>query len=419
MTYSSLCVLLSRTYGLADSIQQQSKTQCVHNRDATFVLHMLGEGLPASSLYIEDGCGTPDEVWDVLQFAKAQGIPVAMGLFGWGIAQHHEFQQAGVSTWINGDQTSSLAAWVINTLQLEPRTSSGSSAIIAVAGSKGGIGKSLATSLVAVGLVRRKARVLVVDGDISNSGVTSTFRIPASAPSYLSIKQLGAGAWTTDHIKSCIWTHPETGIDFLLASDDQDSEDLWLHEWQAMMHTVREMGGYDVILTDTSPEIRKRPYALDLALHNGYVLLPTPVGFDDRMGVGKALTSFGKRDPDVLKRCMLLFIHPEANNVVKVSDVRPRFKQMFPQVHIVGELHRAARQISIAREHYTNFMSPLDVSPTSEFTHDVHCMIEQICKITQVQPALPMPVIPWWKRMMTRTVALPVVRTIAPIIKEA
>lgn len=402
MTFDAGCVLVSRLPGIADAVQQQSAVPCLHMRDATWFLRMLeSSGMPLTCIYIEDLCGTAEEVWQIVQFAGKHSIPIALCMVSWGLGQRHDFEQAGVAVW-GGQDTSALPAWILATLSLPTKKSVGASAMLAIAGSKGGIGKSLTTSLLAVGLARRGARVLVIDGDISNSGIASTFRISSSAPSYLSIKQYGAGAWTPERVRTCVWKHPETGIDFLLASDDVDSEDLWLHEWQSMMQAVRDMGGYDILLTDTSPDIRKRPYALDVAMHAGYLLFPTPIGYDDRMGVGKTLESFRKRDADALARCMLLFIHPEAPSAITVGEVRPKFEQMFPKAHVVGELHRAAWQISTAREKYEQFVSPIDIAPHSVFTQDVHNMVERVCEVMHVNTPLPKPKSTLWQRLRNR-----------------
>jgi hypothetical protein len=259
--------------------------------------------------------------------------------------------------------------------------------------------------------------VLIVDGDLSNSGIVPTFRIPSGFPSYLYLKNDGLGAFTPANVQRHIYRHDASGIHFLLGSEETANPlDLNLGEWQAMMQAVRALDGYDVVLLDTGPEIKKRPYAIDAARTGGYVVLPTPPGRKERAGVGNALRVFEQHTPDLTDRCLLLYMEPERGVTVSVDRVAPLFAQTWPRARTLGMLPRAPKQVSMADEEGDRYLSPLDIAPHSRFTRAVHRIVEDLCAQTSLKPALPMPKSSLWQcwrgeQVSINPVAIPAVGT--------
>ena len=167
--------------------------------------------------------------------------------------------------------------------------------------------------------------------------------------------------------------------------------DLTLGEWQALMQAVRQIEGYDVVLLDTGPEIKKRPYAIDAARSGGLVVLPTPPGRKERAGVGNALRVLKQHTPDLTERCLLLYMQPEKGVTVSVDRVAPLFSQTWPKARTLGLLPRAPRQVSTADEEGDRYLSPLDVAPHSTFSRAVHHIVQSLCDQAGLRTPLPMP----------------------------
>jgi hypothetical protein len=172
-----------------------------------------------------------------------------------------------------------------------------------------------------------------------------------------------------------------------------------------MMQAVRALDGYDVILVDTGPEIKKRPYAIDTARSGGYVILPTPPGRKERAGVGNALRVFEQHTPDLTDRCFLLYMEPEKGVTVTVDRVAPLFSQTWPKAHALGILPRAPRQVSMADEEGDRYLSPLDVAPHSKFSRAVHHMVDALCARTGLRAPLPMARSSLWQQLRGEKIA--------------
>jgi MinD-like ATPase involved in chromosome partitioning or flagellar assembly len=310
-----------------------------------------------------------------------------------------------------------VAVWIGGLVGLPMRAAAGQ-VTIAIAGAKGGIGKTLVVAMLAEGLKRRGLNVLIVDGDLSNSGIVPTFRIPSGFPSYLYLKNDGLGAFTPTNVRRHIYTHAPSDLHFLLGSEETANPlDLNLGEWQAMMQAVRALDGYDVVLIDTGPEIKKRPYAIDAARSGGYVVLPTPPGRKERAGVGNALRVFEHHTPDLTDRCFLLYMEPEKGVTVPIERVTPLFAHTWPRARTIGVLPRAPRQVSMADEEGDRYLSPLDVAPHSTFSRSVHHIVQRLCDQTGLKPALPMPKSSIWQRLRGEKIAM--VPTTVPAVGTA
>jgi cellulose biosynthesis protein BcsQ len=399
-------VTLSTTPGLAEALQGYEGLQVSSLPSLSRARSIVGSDQPPQALYLDDTKGTLQELWDVISAAQGKHVPVLLGLQGVGLMQKSDFADAGLPI-CETREASALAGWLGEQLGLRKLAARNGQVVAAIAGAKGGIGKTLVVAMLAEGLKRRGLNVLVVDGDLSNSGLVPSFRIPSGFPSYLYLKTDGLGAFTPANVRRHIYRHQTSGIDFLLGSEETVNPlDLNLNEWQAMMQAVRALEGYDVILLDTGPEIKKRPYAIDAARSGGYVILPTPPGRKERAGVGNALRVFEQHCPDLTDRCFLLYMEPEKGVTITTDRVAPLFAQSWPKSRTLGIVPRAPRQVSIADEESDRYLSPLDVAPHSTFSRAVHHMVQTFCEQTGLRPPRPMPKSTFWQQLRGEKVAV-------------
>jgi cellulose biosynthesis protein BcsQ len=398
-------LIVSATPGLADALAGYDGAQVLSVPTLARAVELIAGSHPPQAVYIEDLCGTLGELWQVVRAAQAAGATPLASLRGVALPHRDDFTDAGLALGEGGD-AQTTAAWIAGRLGLR-RRAGGAQVMIAIAGAKGGIGKSLVVALLAEGMRRRGLRVMVVDGDLSNSGLVPTFRIPSGFPSYLHI--LGdaaaagaAGPWTPSNIRRYIYRHEPSGVDFLLGSEEtNDARDLQRPEWNALMQAVNGLSEYDVVLLDTGPEIKKRPYAILCALGGGWVVLPTPPGRKERAGAGNMLRALqgAVHDRDLTDRCLLLFMDPEQGVQVTVDQVAPLFARHFPSVRSLGRLPRAPRQVSIADEEGDRYISPLDVAPHSRLSRGAHMLVDKLCAEVGVLPPRPMPRSSLWERL--------------------
>ena len=398
-------LMVSNTPGLAEALHGYEGLQVSTLPSLTRVKSIIGSDQPPQAIYVEDTKGTLTELWDVIRAAQGQQVRVLIGLQSVGMVHMSDFIDAGLPV-SDARDAATLAEWVGAQLGVRKLAAAGQ-VTIAIAGAKGGIGKTLVVAMMAEGLKRRGLKVLVVDGDLSNSGIVPTFRIPSGFPSYLYLKQDGLGAFTPANVRRHIFKHEASGIHFLLGSEETANPmDFTLGEWQAMMQAVRALDGYDVVLIDTGPEIKKRPYAIDTARTGGFVVLPTPPGRKERAGVGNALRVFEQHTPDLTDHCFLLYMEPEKGVTVAVDRVAPLFAQTWPQSRTIGILPRAPRQVSMADEEGDRYLSPLDVAPHSKFTRAVHHVVQSLCDQTGLKPAQAMPKSSLWQQFRGEKIAL-------------
>jgi cellulose biosynthesis protein BcsQ len=397
-------LIVSNTPGLAEALHGYEGLHVASLPSLARVKSIVASDQPPQAIYIEDTRGTLGELWDVIRAAQGQHVPVLIGLQSVGMVHLSDFVDTGLPV-TEARDAAALAEWIGAQLGVRKMAAAGQ-VTIAIAGAKGGIGKTLVVAMLAEGLKRRGLKVLVVDGDLSNSGIVPTFRIPSGFPSYLYLKQDGLGAFTPANVRRHIYIHAASGIHFLLGSEETANPmDLTLGEWQAMMQAVRALDGYDVVLIDTGPEIKKRPYAIDAARSGGFVVLPTPPGRKERAGVGNALRVFEQHTPDLTDRCLLLYMEPEKGVTVAIDKVAPLFTQTWPRAKAIGMLPRAPRQVSMADEEGDRYLSPLDVAPHSAFTRAVYHVVQALCDQTGLRPALPMPKSSLWQRFRGEKIA--------------
>lgn len=404
-------IIFTAMDGLATHIEQFRDLAVLSPSQLDQVNRLIEGTRPPDALYLDDTRAAPlAELWRTATLARRTGVRVFVNFPGTARAALNEAQGAGLPALAERDPAV-VATWLGEQLGLRPGTGLRSSAVIAVGAAKGGIGKTFATCVLAEGLRRRGLQVLVWDSDISNPGLVPAFRVPSSAPSYLHLIQRGPAHWNPTGIEPFVYQPEHTrgtaegwgAIDFLIGSHAvaRAENDVRLPDWQGFYHGTAALSGYDLIIVDTPPDYLRRPYATHVLQSGGTVILPTPPGARERMGVGHLLDHLRDHAPDSLERCTLLFIEPERGVTATVPDVAALFQRRYPQVRPLGTLPRAPRLASLADEH-DGYISMLDLGPHSTFAGAVHCVADTLCVRLGLQPTLPMPRSSFWARMHAR-----------------
>lgn len=380
---------------LAQALQAMDGVEVVTINSPQRALNMLSsESLP-NAIYVEDTLrGTIDDVWAIVRAAVARRVKVIVSLQGPGIGHGPEFQTSG-ATVIDARATDAIVEQVANALGLRRRVYS-DALMIAVTAVKGGVGKTLLTAVLAEGLRQRGVSVLVIDNDISNSGIRPTFRIPSTAPTYTGLLSdgLGMAAWTPERLRSCVYQHRDTGIDFLLGPEEMRDavHDLDSKHFYAFLHAARQLKGYQVLLFDTSPEIVRRPAPYIVGREGGWLVLPAPPGRKERMGVLNLLRALklGSTD-DLTTRTLLVGMEPERRVVTQLNDALPLFAREAPNARLLGTLVRDPYVVSLVDAEERGYLSPLMIAPHGKFARSVYDVVDTLVTVTGITTTEPKP----------------------------
>ncbi|GAB4125145.1 MAG: AAA family ATPase [Roseiflexaceae bacterium] len=386
-------LLFSSDAALITACEQLEGTSLISVSRAAQALQIINT-TPPQAIYLEDSARiSMPELWAIVRAGLSARIRIIAGLSGAGLGHTDDLRTAGVIVLRHPDRSAILAE-LAQRLGIRQRLSN-SIPMIAVAAVKGGVGKTLLAAMIAEGLHARGARVLVIDNDISNSGLRPTFRIPSTAPCYtqLSDDQIGMAAWTPEQIAGCIYRHTASGLDFLLGPEELNgAQDLDLQSWYQFFQAVRQIEGYDLLLFDTSPEIMKRPAPYLIARAGGYVVLPAPPGRKERTGVLNLLRALrGDGIDDLTKRTLLVGMEPERGSVVSLQDVLPLFANEAPHTRVIGTLARDPRVVSAADSDESGYRSPLSIAPYSRFSYSIHTIVERLANEIGLRLPYPAP----------------------------
>lgn len=404
-------VIFTALDGLVAQIEQFRDLAILAPSQLDQVNRLLEGSHPPDAIYLDDTrAAALPELWRTATLARRVGVRVLLNFAGPARGALNDAQGAGLPAIAERDPAT-VAAWIGQQLGLRCGDGPHQCAVIAVGAAKGGIGKTFATCVLAEGLRRRGLHVLVWDSDISNPGLVPAFRIPSSAPSYLHLIQRGPAQWNPSGIQPFIFRPEHTRgssdgwgpIDFLIGSHAvaRVENDVRLPDWQGFYQGALGLEGYDLIIIDTPPDYLRRPYATHVLQSGGAVVLPTPPGARERMGVGHLLDHLRDHAPDALERCALLFMEPERGVTATVADVAALFARRYPQVGTLGTLPRAPRLASLADEH-DDYISMLDLGPHSVFTGAIHRVVETLCVRLGLSPRLPLPRSSLWARLNAR-----------------
>ncbi|MFV9503359.1 MAG: ParA family protein [Oscillochloridaceae bacterium umkhey_bin13] len=404
-------VLFTALEGLAAQVEQFRDLAVLAPSQLDQVNRLLEGTRPPEVIYLDDTrAAALPELWRTATLARRVGSRVLLNLHGSAHGALNDAQGAGIPAIAERD-AAVVAAWIGEQLGLRRGTVARRCAIIAVGAAKGGIGKTFATCVLAEGLRRRGLNVLVWDSDIANPGLVPAFRIPSSAPSYLHLIQRGPASWNASGIQPFVYQPDHTrasgagwgAIDFLIGSHAvaRIENDVRLPDWQGFYQGVAALESYDLVIIDTPPDYLRRPYATHTLLAGGSVVLPTPPGARERMGVGHLLDHLRDHAPEALERCQLLFMEPERGVTATVAEVAALFGRRYPQVGTLGTLPRSPRLASLADEH-DGYISMLDLGPHSPFTAAIHQVCAKLCATLGLQPRLPLPRSSPWLQLQAR-----------------
>ena len=366
------------------------------------LLAMLQTPHPPAAVYIDDATLDAERILMVVNAALHVRTPhIIVGVFSRHTPLLSQLEQMSIPT-VTTPSIADIVHAIVGRMHAERRITS-SAAMIAIGSAKGGVGKSLIVFNLAVAMAMRGARVLVVDGDMTNSGIVPLFRIPQGAPSYLLLRH--EQRFTPEHVAQTIYRHEPSGIDFLLNADagNQPIDDFVLAHWNAFMLAVQRLPevrrDYDVILVDTGPDMKKRPYVIDVIKRGGWAIVPVHPGRNERQGAATAFYYIASTlGADALKRTMAIFVQAERGASVRIEQVIPAVRSEFPAVHHLPIIPRDPRLVSLTAE-ADGFVSPLHVAPHGTFAQRFHAACTMIAEKTGVALPLPEPKAPWWKRM--------------------
>ncbi len=397
-------LIVATTPALQASLGRYAGLEVISVPTLDIALRLINNERAPHVVYLEDTGGNVWTLWSAVLAARAKGIPVYVGLQRAGKLGYDDFVAAGVDVIVPADgaddlDSATVAAWLARHVNARERAAASGQALIAIGSAKGGVGKSLVSALFSEVFVRLGLRVLVVDCDLSNTGLASIFRFRSGLRSYTELASKGDAAWTPEAISELIYPDHPSGVHFLVGSDDAaDPRDLYTPQWEAMLQAIRSLPQYDVVVLDTSPEVRKRPYIVIAARDGGAVIMPTPPGRKERDGAAKALRVLQAHEPDLTDRCYLLMMAPETGVDVSVEKVSEQFLAAYPRVRILGQLPRAARLIARADEP-DQYVCPFDIAPHSRFTRAVYTMAERLCEQLAITAPRQLPRSSLWQRL--------------------
>lgn len=418
-------IIVSSVVGLGDALNTYDGVKPLVLPNMNRVASMITSEEPPNAVYIEDTRGTREDILHVVAAAQSRHIPVYIGIQGTGQNYAQDLIDAGMLVTFERD-VASLSSWVAQQLGARKRVSSSHQRIVSIASGKGGSGKTTLLVSLAEALTFRSVRVLIVDGDISNSGVNAAFHVPSGVATYPQIKRDGASGWTPTNIRSYIYKHEQSGIDLLIGGDATGiAEDLSLQDFRYFMQGVHELDEYDVVLLDTGPELLRRPYAAFAVYdHGGYVIIPVPPGRKEREGAGNLLQSLAVGFPDrgdLSDHALLVLIEPEKDYDARVADIAPLFGRKFPNAKILGTMPRDPQLISSVSE-AEQYVSALQVGPHRRLTRELHNMADALCQVLTISPTLPKPQATAWERLFksrSRLQAVPQMNAGSPIGQNA
>lgn len=363
----------------------------------------------AEAVLLDDQIGTLETLTHAVQTCVSANIPtlVHVALHTGSVGQLRDLG-AHVTT---GLDTDTLIGWVAETLQLRKKQTNNVK-IVATSSAKGGASKTTLLTMVAETFARRGARVLLVDGDLSNGALRSVYGLGSDARPYTELASPSdRRGWTIETVSSYItkrtFTIGNQSVDlhFLLAAQSAaDLQDMNDAHMRGFMHVLHQLP-YDLILVDTGPEILRRPLPLTVLDNQGFILIPCPTGVLEREGAANLLATIKKFDADGTdtKRCGLIFVEPEIGSVTAsyMPTLRQTAKTNFPSVKQLGIMPRDARALSIALQFQAEkgrYHSPLQVAPNSRYAQQAWVLADEIAKFLGIPLPLPAPKTSWWHR---------------------
>jgi MinD-like ATPase involved in chromosome partitioning or flagellar assembly len=258
----------------------------------------------------------------------------------------------------------------------------------------GGVGKSTQMANLAIALRRRGYRILIIDADFANGSLSGFFKIaPGTTDTFLTLSEefpKPMAAYPVESIQRQIYAHP-CGIDLLLSGRGViEVEDLTAKAMHALLTTVRQLP-YDVVCLDAGPDIKARPYAIDVLRAGGTGLIVCPPGRKERRGAENILTLMRQmtapgRNTSLLAQAAILFVEAEHGSVANIDEVRRDLVRQYPDATNLGVMPRDARVISMVAER-DGFCTIYDIDPRGRYCQ----ALETACDRLMTHMRLPAP----------------------------
>ena len=405
-------VIFSALDGLSRACEARCGAAVISVSQLGLLERLLLQDAP-QTCYLDTTRGTPPaELRALIATAQRAQVRVLVGLHGPARLAADSLRAAGVPVCEEHD-AQRVAEWIAQQagITVPPVVRR---PVIAVAAAKGGIGKTFVTAVLAEGLRRRGLHVLVWDCDLANPGLVPLFRVPASAPSYLTLSAAAPAGRQVDALAGLIYQPPATRadaqgwgrLDLLLGARGvaEPDDDLRLIDWQAVCAAIGGLSAYDVVLVDTPPDYLRRPYATHILQHDGWVILPAPPGARERNGVAHLLEHFRRTVTAPFERCVLWPVEPEQGVQAAAADSAGRLAEQYAPTAQLNTLPRVPQLAGLADE-LEEYTALLDLSPYGRFSTAVHQAVEQLCGLIGLQPRRPMPMLGFWQRVRDAALA--------------
>jgi Mrp family chromosome partitioning ATPase len=251
---------------------------------------------------------------------------------------------------------------------------------------KGGSSKSTSMANIALALARRGYRTLIIDADFANGSLSGFFKVSESATnqSILTLNEefpRPIAVYPAESIRRRIYQHP-CGVDLLLSGRGLiEIEDLTTRAMQALLATVRQLP-YDLVCLDAGPDIKARPYALDVLRGGGSGLVVCPPGRAERRGADNILALLHQmaapgRNDSMLTQAAVLFVGAEQGSVAKIEDVQRDLMRRYPDATDLGIVPRDARVISMVAER-ESFCTVYDIDPRGRYAQALETACDRL-----------------------------------------
>lgn len=272
----------------------------------------------------------------------------------------------------------------------------------------GGAGKTTQMGNLALAFARRGLRTLMIDADFANGSMTDWLKVDAGAyePFVTLVDEHPnpVGAYPLDAVRRRIIPHA-SGVDLLSSGRGlAEVADMTATAMHALLSAVRRMP-YDVVCLDAGPDLKARPYAINVVRDGGIGLIIVQPGRKERHGAETMVRLLSQlvipeRNLSLLSYAALLGVAAEHGSVARIEAV---YYDMLRRYTItdLGIVPRDARLISQIAEHDT-FVSVFDLAPRSAYCRAIEAAVDRILAWRRIPVAPPPPAAAWWQRLFGR-----------------
>lgn len=377
-----------------------------------------GEGIAETLWYLLDAAAQRSPRVPVLLLLPRDGLPPRIRDYLMSAAQATGGEARLLPAHAGPQVHAETVQWLLQRLHLPPQTAARWLMPLSAAG---GVGKTTQTVNLALALQRRwQLRVLLIDADFVNGSLHRTFKVPpGAAEPFLTLRQ---EVVPTPHtyplapLQRRIYHHP-SGIDLLLSGRGlAEYADMTYDAMQALLRAVQQLP-YDLVVLDSGPDIKARPYAVDVLISGGTGLVLCPAGAKGYDGARHVLDLLRQitapgRNSNLLDQAALLCIDAEKGSVADVRVTHATLMRQYPQVLDLGIVPRDAGAISMVEER-EGWATVYDVAPRSVYARAMARVADQVLAQLQIAPPAAAPAAQaqarasWWPRLGRRAASAP------------